>query len=213
MVLDILISQIMAYLKFLPLFAFFSLGIFSNNIDMRDEAIEARILPLGNACMQGDDCGVSTSGPGYKVSLIKTSSPSEPAASGSENEHIVKMLNAGADGVMVFEPAALKIKKGDTVVFKSVDPGHNTVSAPNLIPSGAMPWESIQGQDFSVTFDTEGVYVYQCTPHLVMAMIGLIQVGEATNLSEIKSNLGPFQGLIALNQDRLDKYFSQLESL
>jgi len=46
-----------------------------------------------------------------------------------------------------------------------------------------------------------------------MAMIGLIQVGEATNLSEIKSNLGPFQGLIALNQDRLDKYFSQLESL
>ena len=100
MVLDILISQIMAYLKLLPLFAFFSLGIFSNNIDMRDEAIEARILPLGNACMQGDDCGVSTSGPGYKVSLIKTSSPSEPAASGSENEHIVKMLNAGADGVM-----------------------------------------------------------------------------------------------------------------
>ena len=56
---------------------------------MRDEAIEARITPLGNACMQGDDCGISTSGPGYKVSLIKTSSPSEPAASGSENEHIV----------------------------------------------------------------------------------------------------------------------------
>ena len=76
---------------------------------MRDEAIEARITPLGNACMQGDDCGISTSGPGYKVSLIKTSSPSEPAASGSENEHIVKMLNAGADGVMVFEPAALKL--------------------------------------------------------------------------------------------------------
>ncbi|MEC7787787.1 MAG: pseudoazurin, partial [Pseudomonadota bacterium] len=153
------------------------------------------------------------SGPGYKVSLVKTASPSEPAASGSENEHIVKMLNAGADGVMVFEPAALKIKKGDTVIFKSVDPGHNSVSAPNLIPSGATPWESIQGQDFSVTFDTEGVYVYQCTPHLVMAMIGLIQVGEATNLAEIKSNLGPFQSLIALNQDRLDKYFSQLESL
>ena len=203
----------MAYLKFLTIFFFFSLGIFSNNIDMRDEAIEARITPLGSACMQGGDCGISTSGPGYKVSLIKTSSPSEPAASGSENEHIVKMLNAGADGVMVFEPAALKIKKGDTVVFKSVDPGHNTVSAPNLIPSGATPWESVQGQDFSITFDTEGVYVYQCTPHLVMAMIGLIQVGEATNLSEIKSNLGPFQGLIALNQDRLDKYFSQLESL
>ena len=200
----------MKYLKHLP-FLFFSMVISSNNIDMRDEAIEARIMPLGNACMQGEDCGISTSGPGYKVSLVKTASLSEPAASGSENEHIVKMLNAGADGVMVFEPAALKIKKGDTVIFKSVDPGHNSVSAPNLIPSGATPWESIQGQDFSVTFDTEGVYVYQCTPHLVMAMIGLIQVGEATNLAEIKSNLGRFQTMIALIQVRRDKYFSLYE--
>ena len=97
----------MKYLKLLP-FLFLSMVIFSNNIDMRDEAIEARIMPLGNACMQGEDCGISTSGPGYKVSLVKTASPSEPAASGSENEHIVKMLNAGADGVMVFEPAALQ---------------------------------------------------------------------------------------------------------
>ena len=77
----------------------------------------------------------------------------------------------------------------------------------------ASSWESTQGQDFSITFDTEGVYVYQCTPHLVMAMVGLIQVGEATNMAEIKSNLGGFEALIALNQDRLDKYFSQLESL
>ena len=49
--------------------------------------------------------------------------------------------------------------------------------------------------------------------HLVMAMVGLIQVGEATNMAEIKSNLGGFEALIALNQDRLGKYFSQLESL
>ena len=190
-----------------------STGLLSQGIDMRDEAIEARIKPLANVCMKDDDSGIASSGPGYKVSLIKTSTSAEPAASGSDNEHIVQMLNAGSDGVMVFEPAALKIKKGDTVVFKSVDPGHNTASAPNLIPAGASSWESTQGQDFSITFDTEGVYVYQCTPHLVMAMVGLIQVGEATNMAEIKANLGGFEALIALNQDRLGKYFSQLESL
>ena len=110
-----------------------STGLLSQGIDMRDEAIEGRIKPLANVCMKDDDCGITSSGPGYKVSLIKTSTSAEPAASGSENEHIVQMLNAGSDGVMVFEPAALKIKKGDTVVFKSVDPGHNTASAPNLI--------------------------------------------------------------------------------
>ena len=73
-----------------------STGLLSQGIDMRDEAIEARIKPLASACMQGEDCGIASSGPGYKVSLIKTSTSSEPAASGSENEHIVQMLNAGS---------------------------------------------------------------------------------------------------------------------
>ena len=30
-------------------------------------------------------------------------------------DHVVKMLNAGKEGMMVFEPAVLSIKKGDTV--------------------------------------------------------------------------------------------------
>jgi hypothetical protein len=37
------------------------------------------------------------------------------------------------------------------------------------------------------TFDKEGVYAYQCTPHAVMAMVGVIQVGEdKSNLDEVK---------------------------
>ena len=31
--------------------------------------------------------------------------------------YVVKMLNAGKEGMMVFEPAVLTIKKGDTVKF------------------------------------------------------------------------------------------------
>ena len=37
----------------------------------------------------------------------------------------VKLLNKGADGVMVFEPAFVKIAPGDTVKFVSTDKGHN----------------------------------------------------------------------------------------
>src|SRR3546814_8035044 len=40
-------------------------------------------------------------------------------------DHEVKMLNRGAAGMMVFEPAWLKVEPGDTVTFKSVNPSHN----------------------------------------------------------------------------------------
>ena len=34
-------------------------------------------------------------------------------------EHVIKMLNAGKEGMMVFEPAVITISKGDTVKFLS----------------------------------------------------------------------------------------------
>src|SRR5690606_12111270 len=36
-------------------------------------------------------------------------------------DHTVKMLNQGADGMMVFEPAFLKVAPGDTVTFVPTD--------------------------------------------------------------------------------------------
>ena len=43
-------------------------------------------------------------------------------------DHVVKMKNSSADGIMVFEPGFLKIAKGDTVTFEATDAGHNAVS-------------------------------------------------------------------------------------
>ena len=40
-------------------------------------------------------------------------------------DHIVKMLNQGAEGYMVFEPSVLNIDVGDSVTFQSTDPAHN----------------------------------------------------------------------------------------
>ena len=45
------------------------------------------------------------------------------AAGAAEVE--VKMLNKGTEGVMVFEPALVKINPGDTVKFVASDKGHN----------------------------------------------------------------------------------------
>jgi pseudoazurin len=123
-------------------------------------------------------------------------------------EHVVKMLNNGSGGMMIFEPAVLSVNKGDTVKFVATDMAHN--SASTIIPAGAKPWKGMMSRDISVTFDTEGVYVYECTPHKMMAMVGVIKVGNANNLDVVKKEALIVKSAFVMNQDRLDKYLAEL---
>ena len=128
----------------------------------------------------------------------------------SEN-HTVKMLNQGAGGVMVFEPAVLKINLGDTVTFVSTDAAHNSASIPGLLPVNASSWNGQLSRDISVTFTIPGIYGYQCTPHAMMAMIGFIQVGgDSSNLESVKNNAEKLKSTFVMNQSRLDDYLSLL---
>lgn len=126
------------------------------------------------------------------------------------SEHIVKMLNSGDGGQMIFEPAVIKVSVGDTIHFKATDAAHNSVSIDGMIPAGAESWASQLSQDISVTLDTEGVYVYQCDPHVIMAMVGVIQVGEAVNMEEVKNAASSYGSNFLMNTDRLQNYLSQL---
>ena len=111
---------------------------------------------------------------------------------------------------MVFDPPVIKIEKGDTVHFKSVDMAHNSQSIEHMMPNGGDTWMGGMSQDVSVTFKTEGVYVYQCTPHAMMAMVGVIQVGDAVNLDAVKAEASQKKSIFVSNTDRLDEYLSQL---
>jgi len=123
----------------------------------------------------------------------------------------VQMLNQGSEGYMVFEPSVIKIQKGDSITFKATDAAHNSASIEGMIPAGAKVWNSKLSQDITVTFDVEGIYGYQCTPHAMMAMIGLIQVGEnKDNLESVKAAAQKFKATFVMNQDRFDNYLSQL---
>ncbi|MEM9852469.1 MAG: plastocyanin/azurin family copper-binding protein, partial [Pseudomonadota bacterium] len=91
--------------------------------------------------------------------------------------HTVEMLNTHPEDRrlrMVYYPRVLKVAAGDTVNFKSVDRGHNSASIDGMIPEGAEEWDSKIGDDVEVTFNTPGVYGYQCTPHASAGMVGLI---------------------------------------
>ena len=125
--------------------------------------------------------------------------------------HTVKMLNQGSTGVMVFEPAVLKINIGDTVTFVATDAAHNSASIPGMLPPNANAWNGQLSRDISVTFDIPGVYGYQCTPHAMMAMVGIIQVGDdLSNLQSVKNSASQFKTTFVMNQTRLDDYLSQL---
>ena len=93
--------------------------------------------------------------------------------------------------VTKFEPTVVFIKPGDSVKFTNMA-GHDTVAIEGMIPEGAEPWKSAMNEEFSVTLDKEGAYVYKCTPHVGNGMLGAIVVGKVppANLDAIKKSPG-----------------------
>ena len=108
------------------------------------------------------------------VAVIAIASPAAAA------DHVVKMLNQGKAGMMVFEPALVKIAPGDTVTFQPIDKIHNAESIPGMIPGGAEAFKSKMGQPLTVKLSKPGVYGYKCLPHYGMGMVGVIIVGNAS---------------------------------
>ena len=114
---------------------------------------------------------------------------------GSET-HIVKMLNNSEQGSMVFEPAFIKINKGDSITFEMTDAGHNAVTVAG--PAGSTPFDTKYKPSTTVQFDTNGLYLYKCTPHAMMAMAGLIQVSDANNKESMISAIEKFEGTVMM---------------
>ena len=179
--------------------------------DKYNARVEANISMPQQICLEGENCGQSA--PEMATPMTTTTQQivaSDKIKLPEGSEHEIKMLNMGTDGAMVFEPAVIKVSVGDTIHFKATDAAHNSVSVEGMIPAGAASWASQLSQDFSITLDTEGIYVYQCDPHLVMAMIGVIQVGDAVNQAEILSASQNYKSKLMMNSERLDKYLSKL---
>ncbi|HET7409618.1 MAG TPA: pseudoazurin [Paracoccaceae bacterium] len=119
--------------------------------------------------------------------LMAAAALSAMAFAAQAGTHEVQMLNKGADGMMVFEPAFVAAEPGDTITFMPTDKSHNAATIDGMLPDGAEEFRSKPSQEFSVTLDKEGVYGIKCTPHYGMGMVMVIQVGAGTNLDEAKA--------------------------
>ncbi|MCP8891011.1 pseudoazurin [Sphingomonas faeni] len=108
---------------------------------------------------------------------------------------IVHMRNQGAAGVMVFEPAFVKVMPGDTVRFLPTDPSHNAETIPTMLPAGVTTSKGQINKEFALTVSTPGLYGIECRPHYAMGMVALIQVGNgpSANLAAARAaKLPPF---------------------
>jgi pseudoazurin len=103
----------------------------------------------------------------------------------------VKMLDKGTEGMMVFEPALVKIEPGDTVKFVTTNKGHNAESIKGMLPPDAAPFVGKVNQDIAVTFDKPGVYGVKCLPHYGMGMVALVVVGTPANKDEASAVVHP----------------------
>ncbi|NOL49808.1 pseudoazurin [Pelistega europaea] len=121
----------------------------------------------------------------------------------------VKMLNHGADGGMVFEPAFIKANVGDTVTFVPTNKGHWVQS--KVVPEGAEKFLSKEDEQFELKLTHEGVYVYVCPPHRMMNMSGIIQVGTATNKEKAEKVALDIDKRAMDNKGRLKKYIEQIK--
>ena len=100
---------------------------------------------------------------------------------------VIEMLNKRGKDKMLYGQDVARIEVGQTITWTPKSKGHNVQFV--SVPEGVEKVKSKLSKEFSYTFEQEGVYLYVCTPHASMGMIGMVIVGESdVNLDEAKDH-------------------------
>ena len=100
---------------------------------------------------------------------------------------IIEMLNKRGKEKMLYGQDVVKVDVGQTITWTPESKGHNVQFV--SVPEGVEKVKSKLSKEFSYTFEQEGAYLYVCTPHASMGMIGVVIVGNTPtdiNLDEVK---------------------------
>ena len=97
---------------------------------------------------------------------------------------IIEMLNKRDKEKMLYSQDVARVEVGQTIIWTPNSKGHNVQFV--SVPEGVEKVKSKLSKECSYTFEQEGVYLYVCTPHASMGMIGVVVVGESdVNLDEV----------------------------
>ena len=97
----------------------------------------------------------------------------------------IDMLNKLGKEKMVYSVDVAEIDVGDKITWLPASKGHNVhfIAGPD---GWELPKKSKNNKEVAITFDTPGIYLYQCIPHASMGMIALVVVGgDTSNLDAI----------------------------
>ena len=104
---------------------------------------------------------------------------------------------------LFFEPHFISIMPGDSIAFTVTNFDHQPRSV--FIPDGARHWQAENGENITVQFDQEGVYIFDCHYHNVMGMAGVVLVGNPGNFEAAGQFFASYrEETFAYNKARLD---------
>ena len=130
------------------------------------------------------------------------------AGQATAGEHVVQMLNTGVGGAMVFQPAVVHARPGDTIRYVPTHPGHNAELIAGMLPAGVAVQRGAMGREFVLRVTAPGVYGVKCAPHYGMGMVGLVQVGAGgPNLAAAQAAGARAPGIA---RRRFTQFFTQL---
>ncbi|MDA9805844.1 plastocyanin/azurin family copper-binding protein [Alphaproteobacteria bacterium] len=97
----------------------------------------------------------------------------------------IEMLNKLGKEKMLYSVKVAEVDVNDKIIWKSKTKGHNVEFV--VMPKGVKKFKSKINKDATYEFKVPGIYLYQCTPHKAMGMIGIVVVGnDKSNLDGVK---------------------------
>ena len=97
----------------------------------------------------------------------------------------IEMLNKLGKERMLYSVKLAEVDVNDKIIWKSTTKGHNVEFV--VMPKGVKKFKSKINKDATYEFKVPGIYLYQCTPHKAMGMIGIVVVGnDKSNIDAVK---------------------------
>ena len=98
----------------------------------------------------------------------------------------VQMLNKLEKERNLYNPSIIYVNSGDTIKWIATNKGHNVAFTKKGVPEGVELYKSKINADAEYTFNTSGIYTYNCTPHYGLGMIAFVIVdNDLSNFDQV----------------------------